>query len=114
MNKDFTVLIDYLNKNMEHVNQKTYMFFEYTNMLELEIKRMILDVEDAYYKFENGKQKSEWSEESLNGFNKIRHKLLDVANAIARLPKTLHYKGVSCADMKLSEMIAEMIDSASK
>ena len=114
MNKDFTVLIDYLNKNMEQIDQKSYPFFEYTNMLELEVKRLILDVEDAYYKFEQGKQKDQWSPESLQGFNRIRHKLLDVANAIARLPKTLHYKGVSCADMKLSEMIAEMIDNASK
>ena len=114
MNNDFTVLIDYLNKNMQQINQRSYTFNEYTNMLELEIKRMILDVEDAYYKFEDGKQKEEWSQDSIQGFNKIRHKLLDVANSIARLPKTLHYKGVSCANVKLSEMIADMIDGASK
>ena len=114
MNKDFTVKIDYLNKNMEQINQKTYAFQEYTNMLELEIKRMILDVEDAFYKLEEGKQKADWSQETQQSFNKIRHKLLDVANSVGRLPKTLHYKGVSCSEMKLSEAIAEMIDSASK
>lgn len=114
MNKDFTVLIDYLNKNMEQISQKKYSFQEYTNMLELEIKRMILDVEDAFYKLEDGKQKTEWKEDTTQSFNKIRHKLLDVANAVGRLPKTLHYKGVSCSEVKLSELIAEIVNSASK
>lgn len=114
MNKDFTVLIDYLNRNMEQIDQKAYSFNEYTGMLELEIKRLILDVEDAFYKFENGKQKNEWTQESLQGFNRIRHKLLDVANSVGRLPKTLHYKGVSCSETRLSELIADMIDNANK
>lgn len=114
MNKDFTVLIDYLNKNMEQISQKKYSFQEYTNMLELEIKRLILDVEDAFYKLEDGKQKTEWKEDTIQSFNKIRHKLLDVANAVGRLPKTLHYKGVSCSEVKLSELLAEIVNSASK
>jgi len=114
MNKDFTVLIDYLNKNMEQISQKKYSFQEYTNMLELEIKRLILDVEDAFYKLEDGKQKADWKEDTTQNFNKIRHKLLDVANAVGRLPKTLHYKGVSCSEVKLSELIAEIVNNASK
>lgn len=113
MNKDFTVKIEYLNKNLEQIKQKSYTFNEYVGMLELEIKRLILDVEDGFYRLENGKQKSEWSEETLRSFNRIRHKLLDVGNSIGRLPKTLHYKGVSCSEAKLSEVIADMIDNAS-
>lgn len=114
MNKDFTVEIQYLNKDLEEIKRKSFLFSEYVGMLELEVKRMILDIEDAFYKFEDGKQKEEWSEEAKRDFNKIRHKLLDVGNSIGRLPKTLHYKGVSCSEAKLSEVIAEMIDSASK
>ena len=111
MNKDFTVLIDYLNRNMDHIDRKEYMFNEYTGMLELEIKRLILDVEDAFYKLENGKQKDEWSAEAKQSFSRIRHKLLDIANAVGRLPKTLHYKGVSCSEVKLSDFVADIIDS---
>ena len=111
MNKDFTVLIDYLNRNMDHIDQKQYSFNEYAGMLELESKRLILDVEDAFFKLEDGKQKDEWSAEAKQSFGRIRHKLLDVANAIGRLPKTLHYKGISCSDTKLSDMIADIIDN---
>lgn len=113
MNNDFTVTIDYLNKELEQVNHKTYTFGGYAGMLELEIKRLILDVEDAFYKLQDGKQKNEWSEEATKSFTHIRHKLLDVANAVGRLPRTLHYKGISCSDVKLSEMIAEIVNNAS-
>lgn len=114
MNKEFTVSIDYFNKNMEQINRKTYAFNEYTSMLELEVKRLILDVEDAFYKLQNGKTKSEWDDEAMQNFNRIRHKLLDVSNAIGRLPKTLQYKGVSCSEVNLTEFIADMIDKASQ
>lgn len=113
MNKDFTVLIDYLNRELQQVVQKAYGFNEYSGMLELEIKRLILDVEDAFYKLQDGKQKAEWSDEATKSFMHIRHKLLDVANAVGRLPKTLHYKGVSCADVNLSELVADIVNKAS-
>ncbi len=114
MNKDFTVQIDYMNRNMDHVDRKQYLFNEYTGMLELEIKRLILDVEDAFYKLEDDKQKDEWSAEAKQSFGRIRHKLLDIANAVGRLPKTLHYKGVSCSEIKLSDLIADIVDKSAK
>lgn len=114
MNKDFTVTIDYRNRDLQTINQRTWSFKEYTNMLSLELKRIIMDVEDAFYEFNNGKQKEEWDPQVLNDFQKIRHKLLDQANSIERLPQTLCYKGISCSSIKASELIAEVIDNANR
>ena len=91
---DFKVKIEYKNKNLETVVEKEYNFIDYTEMLNLELKRVLMDIEDAFYYLSGNKQKQEWSPELAERFNKIRHKLLDQANAIRRLPDNLSYKGI--------------------
>lgn len=106
---DWIVKIEYKNENMETVVEKDYDFHQYTEMLHLELMRIIMEVEDAFYFF-TGKQKDDWDEETVKRFKKIRHKLLDQANAIKRLPTTLSYKGVPANQIPLSEYIARKLN----
>jgi hypothetical protein len=81
-------------------------------MMKRELMRVIMEVEDTIYHLQGSRSKDEWDYETMEHFQKIRHKLLDQANAIERLPQTLHYKGVSCASVNLGEYLANIIDAA--
>lgn len=89
---DLTVKVVYLNKNMEQVNEKTYSLKDYVKSLKLELMRIIMDVEDLVYKTTK-ESKDNWNADVMSSFNRIRHKVLDQANAIERLPQNLLYKG---------------------
>lgn len=102
---DWTVTIQYKNKDLETVVEKEYDFISYTEMLNLELKRLIMEVEDAFYVFSGNKQKEDWPEEMKKRFDKIRHKMLDQANAIKRLPQNLAYKGIKADQISISEYI---------
>ena len=106
---DFTVTIEYKNKDMETVVEKEYDFISYTEMLNLEIKRLIMDIEDAFYVFSGNKQKQDWTPEMKERFDKIRHKMLDQANAIKRLPQNLSYKGIKANQISFSEYLAKTL-----
>lgn len=106
---DFVVKIEYKNKDLETVVEKEYNFIDYTENLNLELKRILMDIEDAFYYFSGNQQKQDWSPELTERFQKIRHKLLDQANAIKRLPENLSYKGVKGTSMPLSEYLAHIL-----
>lgn len=106
---DFIVKIEYKNKDLETIVEKEYGFVDYTELLNLELKRILTDVEDAFYYFSGNKQKEEWSPELTERFQKIRHKLLDQANSIKRLPQNLSYKGIKASTMPFSEFLAKTI-----
>jgi len=103
---DFKVKIEYKNKDLETIVEKEYDFIDYTEMLSLELKRVLMDIEDAFYYFSGNKQKQEWSPELTERFQKIRHKLLDQANAVKRLPQNLSCNGVKANTMSFSEYLA--------
>ena len=109
MGNDFTILIEYKNKDLQKVGERVYGFQEYVDLLNLELKKVIVDVEDAFYELENDKPKEEWSEGTANAFRKIRHKLLDQANSVQRIPQMLRYKGVPCNTRNLRDVIAEFM-----
>lgn len=87
------VSVTYRNRNMEAVCEKTYGLKEYTSLLCLDIKRLILDVEDLVYRLQDGRQKDDWDDAAFDGFNRIRHKLLDKAGDIERMPETIALQG---------------------
>ena len=111
---DFSVKISYKNKNLENVSNRTYDFLQYTEMIKLELMRIIMDVEDAFYMLQDAKSKEEWDDATMAQFQKIRHKLLDQANAVERLPHNLYFNGVRCFDTSISKMLADIINNASK
>lgn len=102
---DFIVKIEYKNQNLETVVEKEYDLISYTEMLNLELMRLIMEVEDAFYVFSGNRQKKDWDPEMMDRFKRIRHKMLDEANAIKRLPSNLTYKGVRADQISISEFI---------
>lgn len=107
---DFTVKIEYKNKDLETVIEKEYEFSQYTELLNLELMRVIAETEDAFY-YLTGKQKEDWDGETKSRFQHIRHKLLDQANAIRRLPQTLSFRGISAGSVSFSKVLAADLNS---
>lgn len=105
---DFKVRIEYKNENLETVVEKEYDFQQYTEMLHLDLMHILADVEAAFYRFCDGKSKEDWPAEDMKRFQTIRHKILDEANALKRLPQTLTYKGVSPAAVNAGVYLANM------
>lgn len=108
---DFTVKVSYRNKDATDTHEWTYDFKQYTEMMKRELMRIIMEVEDAIYHQQGSRSKDEWDTETMERFQKIRHKLLDQANAIERLPASLHYKGVSCSNISVGELLANTINA---
>ena len=102
---EWTVKIEYKNKDLETVVEKEYDFVSYTEMLNLELMRLIMEIEDAFYAFSGNKQKEDWDPEIKERFKKIRHKMLDQANAIKRLPQNLSHNGIRADQVSISEFI---------
>lgn len=84
-----SVTVDYRNAKREVVHTKTYSFEEYTEMMRLDLLRIISDVENLVYLTNHNQSKEDWPDEVWNSFTGIKHKLLDKANDIGRLPDTL-------------------------
>ena len=74
------------------------------------MKQVLFEVENLYQQIENHKARNDWSEESKESFSKIRRKLLNNINGIARLPGTLCHNGIPCNSIPASEMMARILD----
>lgn len=109
MLNDYTVNITYKNRALEPVGERSYPFESYCAEQKFNITRTLIDIENAFYRFEKGKPKELWDKEEQEFFQHIRHKLLDVANNIERLPQNLCRNGVNINSMKSSEYFAGII-----
>ena len=112
MNQDFTVRVEFYNKATDSKIVRVFDFDSYTANIYHEIKALVGDVEGAFTRLENFKNKEDWDEDTREQFQSIRKKLLNNANNVARLPQTLCYKGVPCSNVSLSEIIADMLNQA--
>ena len=88
-NSQLGVRVVYRNKNLDPIYTKTYSFMEYTEMLRTDLLRLVTDIEDLCYAVNGNKSKEEWSDETFAAFNKIKHKILDKAGDIGRLPANI-------------------------
>lgn len=95
--RDMNVRVDYRNERMEVVSEKTYSLSDYTAMLKTDLMRIIGDVEDLCYAVNDNRCKGEWSDESWTAFCRIKHKLLDKAGDIGRLPENI-VEGSTCQE----------------
>ena len=86
------IRVTYRNKNMEPTYSKVYSINEYTDMLRADLLRLVTDVEELCYAANNNKPKEEWTDETFAGFSKIKHKLLDKAGDVGRIPENLVVK----------------------
>lgn len=86
---DLKVKVVYRDRNLNPTSEKTYLLHDYTDMLKMNILRIIADIEDLVYITNGNKPKDEWSDDTWTAFQRIRHKLLDKAGSIGRLPDDL-------------------------
>lgn len=112
MLNDYSVDIIYKNKDMIDVNEKHYSLEEYCQEMKSNMTKIIMDVENVFYMYEGNKSKRNWSEGSIVAFEKIRHKILDTANAAARLPSSLKYKGQNINSVPMSNYFADIINKS--
>ena len=89
-----TVKIIHRNAQMKPIGETEYDFEDYTQMIRLDLLKIITDIEDLIYDTTDGKLKHEWPDTVMQSFNRIKHRLLDKAGEIARLPETLQIEAV--------------------
>lgn len=58
-------------------------------MIRMDLFRVITDIENLYYRLNEGKAKREWRQRDLDEFNVVKHRLLDKAGEIGRLPSAM-------------------------
>ena len=102
---EWIVKIEYKNQNLETIIEKEYDLISYTSMLYMELMGVVKEVEDVFYEINQGKQKQDWTPESTEKFQKIRHKMLDEANAIRRLPQNLTHNGARADQVTIGEYL---------
>ena len=84
-----TVRIVYRDKHMNPVEDCVYDLAEYTELLKTGLLQVISETENLAYIANDNKSKEEWSDETWGIFQRIRHKLLDIAGSVGRLPQNI-------------------------
>ena len=105
MKSEWIVTIQYKNKDLETVVEKEYDIITYTEMVEASLMRAISEIEAAFYTFSGNKRKEDWPEDLQESFKKIRHRLLDQANSIKRLPHNLTFRGNRADQISIGDFI---------
>ena len=96
---NFEVIIEYKNRALETVNKRKYTLSDYLHGNSTTLKRALMDVEIALG------PREQWTEEVSNAFQNIRSKLLDVSNALVRLPENLYYSGERCNETNVAKLL---------
>ncbi len=84
--KNLKVEIVYRDRNLNPTAEKIYDLRDYTDAFRMDLLKILSDVEDLVYIANDGRSKGEWNDAVWLAYQKIRHKILDKAGAIARLP----------------------------
>lgn len=87
--EEIGVRVTYKGKDLRPVYTKTYSLDEYTEMLRADLLRIVTDVENLCYIANDNRPKEDWSDETFEEFSRIKHKLLDKAGDIGRLPSNI-------------------------
>lgn len=83
------VKVVYRDRNLNPTSEKTYLLRDYTDMLKMDMLHLVEDVEDLVLIANGNKPKDEWNDDTWTAFQRIRHKLLDKAGAVGRLPDNM-------------------------
>jgi hypothetical protein len=70
---------------------------------------VITDIENVFFQMEGANPKKYWSDEHKEQFAQIRHKLLNAANDINRIPMNMCKDGVNINTMSPSQYVAEKL-----
>lgn len=109
MTEKLRVRVTYKNEDMKPVCEKEYELDKYTQMIRNDLMRIITDVEDVLYCALNGQSKDEWTSEINAKFRKIKHKILDKAGEVGRLPQNIVEDDLD--KQNITEWIANIFNS---
>ena len=104
--QEIGVKVTYKDKDMRPTYTKTYPLCEYTDMLRQDLHRLISDVENLCYIANDNQAKEDWSDQTFEEFSRIKHKLLDKAGEIGRLPQNI----VIRTNEPLNEYVARILN----
>ncbi len=114
MVQDYTVKITYRNETLKPVSQRVLPLNDYCREQRQTLMHVIADVETVFYSLLGNESKEDWPPEAVEAFQKIRHRILDAANNIERLPNNLHYKNTPISFMSGADYVASAIDRYAK
>ena len=104
--QEIGVRVTYKDKDLRPVYTKTYSLKEYTDMLRTDLLRIVTDVENMCYTVNDNRPKEDWSDETFEEFSRIKHKLLDKAGDIGRLPSNIMFR----TSEPMNEFMAKLLD----
>ena len=104
--QEIGVKVTYKDKDLRPKYTKTYSLNEYTDMLREDLLRIVTDVENLCYATNGNLPKEDWDDDTLNEFNRIKHKLLDKAGDIGRLPSNIIFR----TSEPMGEFVARMLN----
>lgn len=88
--ENIRVKVVHKNKDMVPVSEYNCSLREWTDAMRLDVLRLITDIEDLIYTVNGNKPKDDWGETEILIFNKVKHKILDKAGEIGRLPDNMY------------------------
>lgn len=83
------VRVVYRNDEGKVVSKRDYLLTDYVGVIQTDLFRIISDIEGLYYRLNDGKPKRNWAQEDVQDFEALKHKLLDKAGEIERLPSSM-------------------------
>lgn len=104
--KELRVRVIYRDKDLRPTCDKTYSLPEYTEGLKSDLQALVSEVETLGYIANGNKPKEEWTDASFELFSRIKHKLLDKAGEISRLPSNIVMRETE----PLSEYVARLLN----
>ena len=114
MVEDYKVKVTYKNKSLENISQRILPLTDYCKEQKQNLMHIIADVENAFYLLQEYKSKNEWNDATMAAFQKIRHKILDAANNIERMPLNLYYKDSNINAIDAADYAANIINAHTK
>ena len=106
MKQEICVQIVYRDKDLQPTYVKNYSLGEYADSMRSDLQGLVGEVETLGYIANGNKPKEEWSDESFAVFSRIKHKLLDKAGEIGRLPLNITLRNTE----PLSNYVARILD----
>ena len=85
----YGVKVVYRNAKMERVDEKVYRLEDYTALLRNDLLRIVTDVEDVLYAANGNAAKDQWDDNTWAAFCRLKHRILDKAGSIGRLPEMI-------------------------
>jgi hypothetical protein len=84
------VRVQYRNAAREIIGEEEFPLINYMKIQENRAMHLVTDVENLLYDIFDGKPKEEWPDHAYREFLLLRHKILDHAGNVGRVPEMLY------------------------